>query len=138
MFYETVLFDVSYAVAGRRVFAAFGKPTWSWGGLVVVNLRGGRRRLRWCIECCRLFKAGDEDPASGAGIKVEEYAAPPTHRRDPLPHPADRRPGGLQQEGGGGRKPPGKMGAVSAAHNPAVAIQLDKSLRRANTRRLNA
>jgi len=31
MFYETVLFDVSYAVAGRRVFAAFGKPTWSWG-----------------------------------------------------------------------------------------------------------
>ncbi len=36
----------------------------------------GRRR-RWCIECCRLFKAGDEDPARGAGIKVEEYAAPP-------------------------------------------------------------
>jgi hypothetical protein len=27
MFYETDLFDVSYAVAGRRVFAAFGKPT---------------------------------------------------------------------------------------------------------------
>jgi hypothetical protein len=25
----------------------------------------------------RLFKAGDEDPARGAGIKVEEYAAPP-------------------------------------------------------------
>jgi len=41
MFYETVLFDVSYAVAGRRVFAAFCEPTWSWGGLVVVNLRGG-------------------------------------------------------------------------------------------------
>jgi hypothetical protein len=29
MFYETVLFDVSNAVAGRRVFASFGKPTWS-------------------------------------------------------------------------------------------------------------
>jgi len=41
MFYETVLFDVSNAVAGRRVFAAFSEPTWSWGGLVVVNLRGG-------------------------------------------------------------------------------------------------
>jgi hypothetical protein len=31
MIYETDLFDVSYAVAGRRVFAAFGKSTWSWG-----------------------------------------------------------------------------------------------------------
>jgi hypothetical protein len=27
MNYETGLFDVSYAVAGRRVFAAFGKST---------------------------------------------------------------------------------------------------------------
>jgi len=27
MFYETGLFDVSYAVAGRRVFAAFGEST---------------------------------------------------------------------------------------------------------------
>jgi hypothetical protein len=25
--YEAALFDVSYAVAGQRVFAAFGKPT---------------------------------------------------------------------------------------------------------------
>jgi hypothetical protein len=39
MFYETSLFDVSYAVAGRRVFAAFGEPTWR--GLVVVDLREG-------------------------------------------------------------------------------------------------
>jgi len=31
MFYETVLFDVSNAVADRRVFAAFCEPTWSWG-----------------------------------------------------------------------------------------------------------
>jgi hypothetical protein len=75
MFYETVLFDVSYAVAGRRVFAAFGEPTWSWGSRGCQPPRG-RRRLRWCIECCRLFKAGDEDPASRAGIKAEEYAAP--------------------------------------------------------------
>jgi hypothetical protein len=29
MFYETGLFDVSYAVAGQRVSAAFGEPTWS-------------------------------------------------------------------------------------------------------------
>jgi len=27
VFYETGLFDVSYAVASRRVFAAFGKST---------------------------------------------------------------------------------------------------------------
>jgi hypothetical protein len=30
MIYETGLFDVSYAVAGRRVFAALGESTWSW------------------------------------------------------------------------------------------------------------
>jgi hypothetical protein len=29
MNYETGLFDVSYAVAGQRVFAAFGESTWS-------------------------------------------------------------------------------------------------------------
>jgi len=29
MIYESGLFDVSNAVAGQRVFAAFGKPTWS-------------------------------------------------------------------------------------------------------------
>jgi len=31
MIYETGLFDVSYAAAGRRIFAAFGESTWSWG-----------------------------------------------------------------------------------------------------------
>jgi hypothetical protein len=31
MIYETGLFDVSYAVAGRRTFDTFGEPTWSWG-----------------------------------------------------------------------------------------------------------
>ncbi len=36
-----------------------------------------RRRLRWCIECCLGRLRRGEDPASGAGIKVEEYAAPP-------------------------------------------------------------
>jgi len=41
MFYETVLFDVSYAVAGRRVFAAFGKPTWSWGVSWLSTSAGG-------------------------------------------------------------------------------------------------
>ncbi len=30
MFYESGFFDVSYVVAGRRVFAAFGESTWSW------------------------------------------------------------------------------------------------------------
>ncbi len=29
VFYESDLFDVSYAVASRRVFAAFGESTWS-------------------------------------------------------------------------------------------------------------
>ncbi len=97
----------------------------------------GRRRLRWCIECCRLFKAGDEDPARGAGIKVEDTPRP-THRRDPVPHPAGGRPAQLQQEGGGDRKPLGRMSAVSPAHNPAVAIQLTKPPQGASTRRLNA
>jgi len=31
MIYETGLFDVSYAAAGRRTFAAFGESAWSWG-----------------------------------------------------------------------------------------------------------
>jgi len=31
MIYETGLFDVSYAVAGRGIFAAFGESAWSWG-----------------------------------------------------------------------------------------------------------
>jgi len=39
MFYETGLSDVSNAVAGQRVFATFGEPTWR--GFVVVDLREG-------------------------------------------------------------------------------------------------
>ena len=31
MIYETGLFDVSYAAAGRRTFDTFGESTWSWG-----------------------------------------------------------------------------------------------------------
>jgi len=34
MIYDTVLFDASYAIAepaSQKVFATFGKPTWSWG-----------------------------------------------------------------------------------------------------------
>jgi hypothetical protein len=41
MIYETGLFDVSYAVAGRRTFAAFGESTWSWGLVVVDHREGG-------------------------------------------------------------------------------------------------
>jgi len=122
MIYETGLFDVSYAVAegnSQRVFAAFGESAWSWGVSLLSTSAGlGRRRRwrrRWCIECCRLFKTGDEDLASGAGIKVTPR---PTHRRDPVPHPAGGRPAQLQQEDGRGRKQLGKMGAVSPPTTP--------------------
>jgi hypothetical protein len=96
----------------------------------------GRRcrwRRRWCIECCRLFKARDEELEA------------PRLRPCPLTRPTTTsrrgRPGELQQEGGGSRKPLGRIGAVSAAHNPADLnnlIQLTKSPRGASTRRLNA
>jgi hypothetical protein len=83
-----------------------------------------RRRLRWCIECCRLFKAGMRTRRAGPGLK-RRNTPPPTHRQDRPPHPADRRPGGLQQEDGGDRKPLGKMDVVSPAHGPHRPQQLD-------------